>query len=175
MLPEALHSDGTYRAPSQHPPGWVKATGDDLLLHPAHTRQTNPEIFHSGQHFHPGKDKRDALGGQQCQLKRSRREMTTQATPQAAEGGRSSNTASFLRWHKRWEQSLPSRACPGEAFLGIGCSRGDAVPCRTPSQSTWTTMTFSRLQKVWSCSLRLGHHGTQGALAPHQESRHCFD
>lgn len=47
--------------------------------------QTSPEIFHSGQCFHPGKAKRDASGGEQCQLKSSGREMTTEATPQATE------------------------------------------------------------------------------------------
>lgn len=99
VLPTALHSDGTYHAPSQHRLGWIEATWDHLLWHPAHARQTSPEIFHSGQHFHPGKDKRE----EQCQLKHSGREATTQATPQAAECDRSSNVASFLCWHKRQE------------------------------------------------------------------------
>lgn len=160
VLPAALCSDRTYCIPSQHHLGWIEATWNHPLLHPAYTQQTSPETFHSGQCFHSEKDKRDALGGEQCQLKSSGREMTTQATPQAAEDDRSSNVASFPHLHKRWEQSHPSRACAGEAFQGIGCPRRDAVPCQNPSQSAWTTKTLSQLQ--WcgglGCSLRLGYH-----------------
>lgn len=85
-----------YCAPSQPQLGCAEATRDHPLLHPAHARQTSPEIFHSGQYLHPRKEKRDALGGEQCQLKCRGGEMTTQATPQAAEGDRSSNIVSFL-------------------------------------------------------------------------------
>lgn len=150
MLPAAPRSDGTYHAPSHHQLGWIEATWDHPLLHPAHARQTSPEIFHSGQSFRPGKDKRDALGGEQCQLKRSGRETTAQATPQAAEGDRSSNVASFLCWHKRWEQNLPrgrisghwlpqKRCCSLSGSLTVSLDRND----------------FVQASEVWSSGLLL--------------------
>lgn len=132
MLPAALCSDRTYCIPSQHHLGWIEATWNHPLLHPAYTQQTSPETFHSGQCFHSEKDKRDALGGEQCQLKSSGREMTTQATPQAAEDDRSSNVASFHTCTRDGSKAAPPGPVQGKHFRALAAPEEMLFPVRLP-------------------------------------------
>lgn len=74
VLPAALRSEGTCHAPSQQL-GGSEMKWSYLLLHPTHARPTSPEFLNSDKRFHPGEDKRDALGKEQCQCKHSGWEM----------------------------------------------------------------------------------------------------